>query len=345
MKAALFTAPNEMVMTEVPTPEAGPGELLVRVRAATVCGTDIRIYRGKKTKGVRRPSVIGHEFAGDVVALGAGVQDFAVGDRVSVEPVIPCHKCAYCKNGMENLCANRTAIGYEFEGAYAEFVRIPATAVAGGHVYKLSDKLAYEHAALAEPLGCCLNGQENAQVSLGDVVLILGAGPIGLMHVQLAKAAGARQVIVSEPAEHRRNMAGALGATLLVDPLSEDLEATVKAATDGLGADVCIVAIGVPALASQALGLVRKGGRVNLFAGFTKDVLSSMDVNLIHYNELVVTGSSALTRFHYEQALGLIESGAVKVKELITHSFPLEQINEALQAAESGVGIKVVIRP
>ncbi|BDG60158.1 zinc-dependent dehydrogenase [Caldinitratiruptor microaerophilus] len=345
MRAALLTAPNQIVLTEVPTPAAGSGEIVLRVRAATICGTDLRILRGKKTRGVRFPSVIGHEFAGEVVEVGKGVQEFKAGDRVSVDPVIPCHHCAYCQNGMENVCANRTAIGYEFDGAFAEYVRIPATAVAGGHVYKIGDGIAWEQAALAEPLGCCINGQEHARIGLGDVVVILGAGPIGLMHLQLARAAGARQIIVSEPLAHRREMAVKLGADRAVDPHEEDLQAVVKGITGGLGADAVIVAIGIPALANQALALVRKGGRVNLFAGFSAGDMPPMDVNLIHYNEIVVTGTSALTRRHYEKALRLIEAGVVKVKELVSHRFPLEQIHEAFQAAEGGLGIKVAIQP
>ena len=334
-----------MAVTEVPTPQAGPGELVLQVKAAMICGTDIRIYRGKKTKGVRLPSIIGHEFSGGIVDVGPGLRGFAVGDRVSVEPVIPCHNCAYCKIGMENVCANRKAIGYKFDGAFAEYIRIPATAVAGGHVYKFPEGLAWEQAALAEPLGCCLNGQEKARVGLGDAVVILGAGPIGLMHVQLAKAAGARHVLVSEPVHHRRKMALELGADSVVDPRADDLAAAVKALTDSVGADAVILAIGVPALANQALSLARKGGRVNLFAGFSVGDMPPMDVNLIHYNELLVTGTSALARHHYEKALRLIESGVVNVSSLVSHRFPLEQIDEAFAAAEGGLGIKVAVTP
>lgn len=345
MLAAVFEGPNRMTLREVPTPAAGPGELVVRVKAAAICGTDIRIYRGKKTKGVRVPSIIGHEFSGEVVEVGEGVRGFAPGDRVSVDPVIPCHHCYCCKTGLENVCANRTAIGYEFDGAFAEYVRIPATAVAGGHVFKFPASLDFHQAALAEPLGCCVNGQENAQVGLGDTVVILGAGPIGLMHVQLAKAAGARRVIVSEPKEHRRAMAQRLGADVVVDPTAEDLASTVRDLTEGIGADAVIVAIGIPALANQALSLARKGGRVNLFAGFSVGDAPAMDVNLIHYNELLVTGTSALTRHHYERALRLIESGVVRVAELVTHRFPLAEMEKALATAEEGRGIKVVITP
>ncbi|WP_300271676.1 zinc-dependent dehydrogenase [Halomonas sp.] len=343
MHAAIFHAPNDIRFAEVETPKADDGELLLRVRAATICGTDMRIYNGRKTKGVRTPSIIGHEFAGEVVDVGRGVRGFAVGDGVSMDPVIPCLKCEYCKQGRENVCANRTAMGYEFDGAFAEFIRIPATGIASGNVYKLHPDTSWEQAALAEPLACCINGQENAEVGMGDSVVVLGAGPIGLMHLQLARVAGARQVIVSEPNAKRREMAASLGADLVVDPTTDDLSSCVKARCDGIGADVVIVAIGLPVLVNPAMQLVRKNGRVNLFAGFTAGDTAVVDPNLIHYNEIKVSGASALTRRQYEKSLRLIEAGVIAAGDLITHRLALADINEAMQVAASGEGVKVSV--
>jgi L-iditol 2-dehydrogenase len=345
MTAARLVAPNELVIAQLAVPSPGPGEVVIRVRAATICGTDVRILRGRKTKGVRFPSTIGHEFSGEVVELGEGVDGFEIGDRVAADPVIPCHRCAYCLSGRENVCANRTAIGYEFDGAFAEYLLIPRAAVQGGQLYKLPAELAWEEAALAEPLACCLNGQQNAQVRLGDAVVILGAGPIGLMHSQLASSAGAREVIVSEPHPHRRSLAEQMGADSVVDPSQEDLAELVRERTDGLGADVVIVAVGLPQLVGQALSLARKGGRVNLFAGFSVGDFPPLDVNLIHYNELQVSGASALTRHQYASALSLIISRRVAVADLVTHRYPLQQALEAMSVAERGEGVKVAIQP
>lgn len=345
MRAAQLIAPSHIEVVDVPTPSAGPGGLVLKVGAATICGTDIRIYRGKKTRGVRYPAIIGHEVAGEIVEVGANVEGFRVGDRVGINPVIPCCRCPYCMNGMENVCANRTALGYEFDGAFAEYVGIPSAAIANGQVLIIPNHIRWEEAALAEPLACCLNGQSNSRVGLNDVVAILGAGPIGLMHVQIARAAGARQIIVSEPHEHRRAAATRAGADASIDPITTDLKATVLQLTGGLGADVVIVATGLPFLASQALYLARKGGNINLFAGFSAGDQSPLDVNVIHYNELIVTGASALTRRQYCQALELIASGRVNVGSLVTHVFGLEQIHEAFEAVESGRGIKVAIKP
>ncbi len=344
MKAAVLRAPDDVVLQDVATPSAGPGELILKVKAATVCGTDIRILRGRKTKGVRFPSVLGHEFAGEVVEVGAGISQFSCGDAVSVNPVMPCRKCAYCKTGRENVCLNRQAIGYEFDGAYAEYLKVPALALESGNAVHIPQGMPYEAAALAEPLACCINGLRNVGVELGDVVVILGAGPIGLMHAALARRAGARLVIMSEPNEMRRQAALEHGVDIACNPVKEDLAQVIRNATDGLGADVVILAIGVPALANEALKFVRKGGRVNLFAGFSAGDMATFDVNLVHYNEIIVTGASALRRQDYETALKLLAGGLIDANSLVTHRFELADAVEALKEAESGRALKVAIR-
>ncbi len=343
MKAAILKAPNVLEVADMATPQAGPGELILSIRAATVCGTDLRILSGKKTKGIRFPSVIGHEFSGVVVETGAGVTGFSTGDRVCMDPVVPCRACAYCKAGLENVCQNRQAMGYEFDGAFAQYIRIPAIALQAGNVFKMPEGMSFEAAALSEPLACCINGQKNAQVGLGDSVVILGAGPIGLMHAALAKAAGARQVIISEPHAGRRQAALERGVNVACDPTRENLLDLVKQRTEGLGADVVILAIGVPALANEALSLVRKGGRVNLFAGFSQGDMSSIDVNLIHYNEITVTGASALSRSGYELALNMLSTGQIDATSLITHRYGVNDSLAAFEAAASGKAIKVAI--
>ena len=342
MKAGLLRAPNVLELADVPDPTPEPGDLILKVRAATVCGTDIRIFRGRKTAGIRYPSVIGHEFAGEVTEAPAN-SPFAVGQRVCVDPAIPCGHCAYCKRGLENICENLTAIGYEVDGAFAEYIRVPARALATGNVHAIPENLAFEEAALAEPFACVINGQEKVGVGSGDSVVILGAGPIGLLHVKLARFSGARKVIVSEPSAGRRAAAIEAGADLTVDPTSEDLAGIVRDNTFGLGADVAIVAIGVPTLANQALGLVRRRGRVSLFAGFSVGDSMALDINLIHYSELVLTGAFGLSRMNFERALDLLATGRVDVAPFVTHRFDLPAIGEALATAEQGSAIKVAI--
>lgn len=342
MKAGVLKGVNEIDFTTVPDPQLERGDLLLKVKAATVCGTDIRILRGRKTAGVRYPSILGHEFAGEVVDTGGHAQ-FKTGQAVCVCPQFACGHCAYCVRGVENLCRNLTAIGYEIDGAFAEYVRIPAHGVASGNVFAMPAGLSFEKAALAEPLACVMNGQERVGVKMGDIVLVLGAGPIGILHVMLARLSGARRIIVSEPNALRREAALKAGAEMAIDPLQEDLAERVRAASDGLGADVAIAAIGVPALAGDAIRLVRHRGRVSLFAGFAPGTLSELDVNAIHYNEVVVTGAFGLTRLLFERALNMIASGRLDLEPLLTHRFGLPDIKSALSAAEQGAAIKVVI--
>lgn len=342
MKAGVLKDVNAVSYMTVADPTLHPGDMLLKVKAATVCGTDIRILRGRKTAGIRYPSILGHEFAGEVVETGGNTR-FSKGQAVCVCPQFACGHCDYCIRGAENLCRNLTAMGYEIDGAFAEYVRIPAHGVTAGNVFAMPEGLSFETAALAEPLSCVMNGQERVGVGMGDAVVILGAGPIGILHVKLARFSGARSIIVSEPNALRRQAALGAGADIVIDPGTEDLFDRVKAATGGLGADVAICAIGVPSLANDAIRLVRCRGRVSLFAGFSRGVQAELDVNAIHYNELMVTGSFGLTRLQFERSLQLIASGHLDLDALLTHRFPLANIEQALQVAEQGSAIKVAI--
>ncbi len=210
-----------------------------------------------------------------------------------------------------------TAMGYEIDGAFAEYVRIPAFGVKSGNVFAVPKGLSFEEAALAEPLACVMNGQERVGVKMGDTVAILGARPIGILHIKLARLSGARMIIVSELNPLRRQAALNAGADLAIDPGTEDLLARVKSATGDLGVDVAIVAIGVPSLANDAIRLVCHRGRVSLFAGFTKGQQAELDVNAIHCNELMITGSFGLTRLTFQRALSMIASGQLEMKSLL----------------------------
>ncbi len=344
MPAAVFHAPQDIRLEEVDVPAIGAGEVLVRVRVAGICGTDVRIMNGGKK--VAAPIIIGHELAGDVAAVGAGVEGIAVGDRVTVEPVIPCGRCPLCLKGRRNICLTRPTIGYEYDGAFATHVRVPAAAVAAGNVIKLPPTLSYEEAAIAEPLAACVNGIDRCHIQLGDTVLILGAGPIGLVHLQLSRAAGATRVYVSEPNDERRQTALAFGADGVANPLAEDVVAKAKEWTAGLGVDVVIVASGVPAAMEAGLRALRKGGVFNIFAGSPPDSRFACDPNLVHYGELTVTGSSGHTADHMRRAVDLISRGVIDAKRLITHRFPLAAIGEALGARQALAGLKhVVVMP
>ncbi|CAN5641024.1 zinc-dependent dehydrogenase [soil metagenome] len=345
MLAAVFRGPGELKVGEVSTPEISPDEVLVKVGANTVCGTDVRILRGEKTRGIAQPVVLGHELSGHIAEIGNKVEGYEVGAPVVMAPAMACLHCFYCKRGMENLCQNKRIMGNIVDGGLAEYVSIPGDAVRAGNLFMAGKDLPPEQLALAEPLACCINGQSNYQVDVDDAVLVMEAGPIGLFHLQLALLAGARTVIVSNRSEARRNFATELGAHVTVDPASEDLWEVVAEHTDGLGADVSVICVGRPQLVNDALRATRKGGQVNVFAGLAGDGWSEIEANLIHYNELVLTGASDSKRRDYDTALRLIESGRIDAGRMVTHRFPLKETEKAIETSAGGEGIKVAVMP
>ncbi|CAN5640706.1 zinc-dependent dehydrogenase [soil metagenome] len=345
MLAAVFRGPGELEVAEVETPEIGAGEVLVKVGANTVCGTDVRILRGEKTGGIDLNVVLGHEMAGHVAEVGREVEGYEVGAPVAMAPVIPCRWCFFCRRDMENMCSNARVVGYVVDGGLGEYMRVPALALETGNLFVAHEDLPSEQLALAEPLSCVVNGHKNIRVAVDDTVLILGSGPIGLLHLQVSLLSGARTVIVSDPSASRRAVAEDLGASVTVDPTNEDLAEVVAEHTDGLGVDAAIICIGIPALVNDAFKMTRKGGRVNVFAGLAGAGWSEVEANLIHYNELFVTGASNSRRADYEKALRLIESGRVRVEPMVTHRFPLEEAVEAIDKSASGDGIKVAVMP
>lgn len=346
MIGAVFRGPGRLEVGEIETPETGPDEVLVKVGSNTVCGTDVRILRGEKTKGIAQDVVLGHELAGHIAEVGENVQGYAVGAPVAMDPIISCRRCYFCRRGMENVCPNLRIVGNVVNGGLSEYMRVPAEAVAGGNLIVAREDLPSEYLALAEPLSCCVNGLEKHRVELDETVLVMGAGPIGLFHLQLSLLAGAQTVIVSNPSAPRRRLASELGAHATVDPTSEDLSEVVAERTGGIGVDVAIVCIGRPQLVNDAIRLTRKGGRINVFAGLAGEGWAEVEANLIHYNELVVTGASGSRRRDFETALRLIESGRVEVERMVTHRFPLADVEEAIEiSAAGGEGIKVAVMP
>lgn len=344
MLAAVIRGPGQLDVTEVPTPEPGPGEILLKVGSNTVCGTDLRILRGEKTKGVRPGVVLGHEIAGTVAAVGAGVTAYQVGQAAVVSPSVTCGVCFYCLRDMEQFCTDTQVFGYGLDGGLAEYCLIPARAVARKHVSVAKPGTSMTALSLAEPLSCVLSALGNYKARLGDTVVILGAGPIGLLHLTACRLVGATELVVSDPSPARRATAAELGATITVDPLNEDLEAVVRDATDGHGADVAVVCIGRPELLAQAIGLVRKGGHVCAFAGFPKGVMAQVDPNLVHYGEITIVGASNSKRRQTDEAIHLLERGLIP-EAIVSHTFPLHRAAEAIEFSASGDGIKIAVVP
>jgi len=346
MRAVRLYGAKDLRLENIEEPTVGPDEFLVKVKAATVCATDIRMYTYGDTR-VKSPRVLGHEFAGDVQKVGANLKNqLKVGMRVTANPNMYCGRCKYCVTGRHELCDSRYALGIDVDGAFAEYLRIPPEAFKTGGVCEVPDSLSYEEAALVEPLSCCLHGQEFAQTRVGDIVTVIGAGPIGLMHVTVSKAMGASKVIVSEIDDERLREASNFGADYLINPSKEDLASKIGEITDGHGADVVIVAIGSPAAQQQGLSIAAKGGRINFFGGLPagRDVVP-LNTNLIHYKEIFILGTSSQSIYDFRKTLELVSTGVLDVKRFLTHRFPLDETLKAFETASSRAGLKVCVNP
>jgi L-iditol 2-dehydrogenase len=330
MRAAVLYGKEDVRVESVPVPEVGPGELLVRVRAALTCGTDVKVYRrGYHARMLRPPALFGHEFAGEVVAAGEGVSQFRVGDRIVSANSAPCGDCFFCQRKQPNLCEDLTFNN----GAYAEFINVPERIVRK-NTHRLPDDLDFRDAALTEPLACALRGLDESGVKAGDTVAVMGLGPMGLMLVRLARyAIGARVIGIA------RRLSQVDGALLLgADTgilMGEDhdhnaLVSKVIDQTSGRGADVVIEAIGRPHAWELATRLVRKGGTVNFFGGCPSGTSVKLDTELLHYSEITCKASFHHTPAHVERALGYIAEGLVRAAQLVTHEEPLEELPRVL---------------
>jgi L-iditol 2-dehydrogenase len=347
MLAAVYHGPKDIRVEQVPMPVIGSGELLLQVKDASICGTDLRIYQGghrKYPEGTVR--IPGHEVVGTIAEIGAGVQGYELGQRVFIAPNMGCGHCQQCISGRNNLCANYDAVGINLDGGFAEYMRVPAKAVLQGNVMAITDEVDSAVAALIEPFACVLRGQNAVGIKAGDVVLIMGAGPIGVMHTKLARLRGAGRVLVSEPSPERRAQVARMGADRVVDPTQEDLAAVVAEESHGQGADVVIVAAPAGAAQESALLLAGIGGRINLFGALPKDRPTiQFDSNLVHYKELVVTATSACSTADCWQAAEIVNSGRIDLSELVSLRFPLSQAVAAFAAAQDSKSLKVVLEP
>jgi L-iditol 2-dehydrogenase len=344
MRAVVYRGPMDVKVEQVGIPACGEGELLVKVDACAVCGSDMKAYKSGNPR-MRPPIVMGHEFVGEVVVNRVG-EGFNTGERVVMATSVACGACAYCQRGWRNLCANIRPMGFGYDGGMAEYVVIPELAVRGGHVVKVPKGVSPLHAALAEPVSCAVNSCENSQVQKGDTVLVMGAGPMGILNAVVARECGAAKVILSEINPSRLAQCEAFGFNRLVNPSSEDLARVIQDETGGLGADVAIVAAPAAAPQEQAMTLVRKRGTVCLFASLPAGKsLLSVDSRPIHYGELRVVGTSDSTPEHVAKAVALIAAGTFPADRLVTHSLPFEGFQEAIALMERGEALRVVLTP
>jgi len=345
MKAIVYHAPGDIRIEAVPVPSCGKGELRVKIDACAVCGTDLKTYLHGNPR-IKAPMVMGHEFTGLVETVGEGVEGFSVGERIVMATSVSCGRCTYCKRGWRNLCADLAPMGFSYPGGMAEYTAIPARAVANGHVVKVPAGVKAEHAALAEPLSCTVNACQNCNIQQGDTVLVIGAGPMGIMNACMAREFGAARVIVAEINGARLAMCEPFGFDLLVNPAREDLAEIVMGETGGVGADVAIVAAPAAPPQEGAPLLVRKRGTVCLFASLPKgESTISVDSRPIHYGELRIIGTSDSTPAHVARAVQLLSGGSVPADRLATHVLGLDDLFKAYDLMQRGESLRVVLKP
>jgi len=348
MKAAVIKKPGVIEVEEVPTPKPTQGEVLLKVEACALCGTDQRVLKGEKNVDV---SIVGHEITGTVVDVGQGAEGVNVGERYVVQTVIGCGECPMCKIDRQNLCEKGfKAMGYQFNGGFAEDMVMPKIAVNQGCLIPIPDTMSAEVGTLIEPLSCCVNGMRCIPLERADHVVVFGGGIIGCLNSLVAKARGAKRVTVMDVSQERLDLHGRLGLPFddRVNSAQADPVEWVKDQTNGRGVDVVVVAASVKMLAGLGLKLLSRDGHLSVFAGMPKsDPIQEMDLNLIHYLELHLHGANSSVQRDYFEARDFMESGRIDGEQLVTHTFALDDFNEAVatQANPASGALKVIIKP
>lgn len=339
MKAIIYLGPKQLQVQEVPVPQIKPDEVLVKIRSATTCGTDVKTYLRGHPK-YPPPFMFGHEFAGDVVEIGSMVENLKIGMRVTASCFGPCGSCYYCKHRQENLCENMI---HNF-GTYAEYLKLPGTFVRWNTLV-IPDNLTYPQASLLEPLSSVVHGHKLVSIHAGESVVILGGGgAVGLMHLQIAKASGASNLIVVDMVDERLEFARRLGATT-INPTSKDFIRTIKDLTNGRGADVVIECAGAKQTWEMALQVVRKGGRILWFGGLGDGTTIELNGPAVHYGEITIYNTHGNAPADFWEACNLVASGILDTKYLLSGEMPLSRTENALQMMIAGKAMKVSINP
>ena len=341
MKAALIHGANDVRVENVPIPAIGRNEILVKMMACGVCGTDIEKMRGKFIT----PPVLGHEAAGEISEVGKDIVDLKAGERVLVHHHVPCYVCHYCRHRRHTMCEEFQRSNIDPCG-FAEYFRVPETNVDRGAVLHVPDTISFEEATLVEPIACCIRSIMKCDIQIGDDVLVMGAGPIGLTQIQLLKVFGANRVFSSDILDFRLEAAERFGADETINPQQESLVERIKGMTEGRGVDVVVVATGATDAFFQALRSVRRGGTVNLFGASHRGASVSCDVSEMLIREVSIVPSYSATELEMNMALKLLVSGRIDLRGLISHRFRLERVVDAIRCAADGKDcLKVIVIP
>jgi L-iditol 2-dehydrogenase len=345
MLAVRFYKPGELKAEQVPIPKAGLGELIVKNQVALTCGTDVKMFkRGHPL--AKPPQIMGHEFAGTISEVGSSVAHFRVGMKVVAANSAPCNKCFYCLMHQPNLCEHldESIVGFTWPGSYAEYVRIPE-GIVRQNTFQVPDGVPLESIASLEPLACVVHGWDLVGQVPGGTAVIIGGGPVGLLHAQLARLNGAKQVAMCDVIPERLREAEKIGVDTPINSANENLVERVLMLTKGRGADIVVEAVGRGETWESTIGLVRKGGKILLFGGCASGTMVSFNADKIHYGEMHIQGAFHHTPAAVERAFRLIVSGQVSIEPLISHEMPLEKAEEALRLMGEGKALKVALRP
>lgn len=346
MKAFVLTGKGKGEYKDVEKPVCAKDGMILKIEAVGLCGSDVRTYVHGHSK-VTYPAVIGHENAGTIVEVGEEVKaGWKVGDRVVVNPAIPCGKCYYCTHDdMSGLCEVLSVYGNDIPGGFAQYMAIPGAGVEKGQIIRIPEGIDFDEIIIVELLASVVKAQDQLRVGLGETVVIVGSGPIGCLHTQIAKLRGATKIILADLNQERLDMAGKFGATHLVNSSKEDLEKKVKEITNGRGADVVIVAAPSAEPHQQGLEMLRKEGRLSMFGGLNKEnPWTKLDANLIHYNRLEIRGAYSYSFANFMQGFDLVLAGKIN-KDIVTHKIPLKDVPEGVKLIQTGKAIKVVLKP
>lgn len=345
MKAVVYYGPGDIRIEDRPKPENRDDNIIAKVHCCAICGSDLKMWKSGNPR-CKPPRIIGHEMAGEIVHVGEKISGFAIGERITLATTVGCGECHYCKSDLSNLCLNPAPISNATDGAFAEYIEISYIAAKNGHVIQIPDTLSAEWAALSEPLSCAINAQEQAQLAPGGTVLIIGGGPLGALHAELAKARGASKVFISEMSEDRIALVAGLDGVTIINSTTQNLKETIFAATDNLGVDLVIICAPSNDAHELSLEYVRKKGSVCFFASLPLDrAYININSRTIHYNELKVYGVSDSRPEHVKTALSLLAEGKIDADKIITHKLPMSEFHEGLRLMSEGLSLKVLLKP
>lgn len=344
MKAVVLEGIEKAVYKDIERPKCDPDGIVIKIDAVGLCGSDVRTY-SNGVGGLDFPFVLGHENVGTVCETGKESEGFSIGDRVIVNPVIPCGKCFFCEKGMHNLCSNRLTYGHHLKGGFAEYMAVPGIGVKQGQILKLADDVKSEDVVVVELLSSVVNAQKLAGTSLGDTVVIIGCGPLGCLHSEIARLRGAKNIIMANRSRKRLDHSRKFSGTHFVNTSEESLRDAVMDVTGGLGADIVINATPATKPIEEGVYLLRKGGKLVIFGGLPKDSpCITLDANLLHYSEINVVGGFSTTNESFRKAFEIVSAGLIKA-DIVSHVLPLKDMEKGVKMLKRGEAFKVILKP